>query len=432
MRYRNVYLRKNILYRMEIKRDKYLEKLISHQGNGLVKVITGIRRSGKSYLLFSLFKKHLLAIGISQNHILEFQLDDYANREFRNPDNLYKYVKERLTDNSKYYILLDEVQLLDHFEDVLNGFLRLENVEIYITGSNAKFLSKDIITEFRGRGDQIHVNPLSFGEFYSIKEGSPEKAWREYSIYGGLPPVVLCHGDAEKSELLNRLLCETYLTDIIDRNGVKNDGELEDLLSILASCIGSPTNPNKLSNTFLSEKKVAISPNTIKLYIDYFCDSFLLYKAMRYDIKGRKYIGTPSKYYFSDLGLRNVRLNFRQNEPTHIMENVIFNELLYRGFNVDVGNVVQNIKGKDGTSERKQLEVDFVCNLGDLRIYIQSAYSLPDRKKMEQEQNFLVKIDDSFKKLIVTMDNVSSYINEKGIVIVNLFDFLLNEKLLVA
>ena len=354
--------------------------------------------------------------------------DDYAFKEFRNPDKFYAYVKGRIIDDQPYYILLDEVQMLDEFEDVLNGLLHIPNADVYVTGSNAKFLSKDIITEFRGRGYQIHVSPLSFAEFMSVYEGDREDGWNEYLLYGGLPPVVLLKTEEEKVKLLDSLLAETYIIDVVNRNKIKNDSELNDLFKILASGIGGLTNPQRLSNTFQSVKNVSISPATIKKYIECLSDAFLLESCNRYDVKGRKYIGTPLKYYFSDLGIRNALLGFRQQEKTHLMENAVYNELCARGYSVDVGNVEVNTVDEKGTKVRRMLEVDFVCNRGYKRCYIQSALSLPDREKMQQESASLLRIDDSFMKYVITGDRIKKYQNDDGIVIMNVLDFLLDEQ----
>ena len=411
---------------MEIKRDLYLSKLIRHKHNGMIKVITGIRRCGKSYLLFELFYRHLLECGVDDRHILKIALDDRVNKAFRNPDYLCEYVHNFVQDNEMHYILLDEVQMVEEFEDVLNSFLHIKNADVYVTGSNAKFLSKDIITEFRGRGDQIHIAPLSFSEFISAYGGSREDGWREYINFGGLPKLFEFSSDEDKSNYLKSIFTETYIMDIKDRNNIRNDAEIEELLDILASAIGSFTNPKKLADTFKTVKQTAISPETIKAYLDYFIDSFLVEQAKRYDIKGRKYIGTPYKYYFTDVGLRNARLNFRQVEETHAMENVVYNELKVRGFNVDVGVVEYYAKNAENKSVLNNAEVDFVCNLADKRIYIQVAYALPTLEKIEQEQNSLVRIDDSFKKVIIVKDISRSHYMENGIYLLSLFDFLLD------
>lgn len=413
---------------MVIERNKYLQELGSCRHNGLVKIITGMRRCGKSFLLFRLFRRFLEDNGVANDHIVEMAFDDYAFKEFRNPDKFYAYVKGRIIDDQPYYILLDEVQMLDEFEDVLNGLLHIPNADVYVTGSNAKFLSKDIITEFRGRGYQIHVSPLSFAEFMSVYEGDREDGWNEYLLYGGLPPVVLLKTEEEKVKLLDSLLAETYIIDVVNRNKIKNDSELNDLFKILASGIGGLTNPQRLSNTFQSVKNVSISPATIKKYIECLSDAFLLESCNRYDVKGRKYIGTPLKYYFSDLGIRNALLGFRQQEKTHLMENAVYNELCARGYSVDVGNVEVNTVDEKGTKVRRMLEVDFVCNRGYKRCYIQSALSLPDREKMQQESASLFRIDDSFMKYVITGDRINKYQNDDGIVIMNVLDFLLDEQ----
>lgn len=413
---------------MVIERKKYLQELVSCRHNGLVKIITGMRRCGKSFLLFRLFRRFLEDNGVANDHIVEMAFDDYAFKEFRNPDKFYAYVKGRIIDDQPYYILLDEVQMLDEFEDVLNGLLHIPNADVYVTGSNAKFLSKDIITEFRGRGYQIHVSPLSFAEFMSVYEGDREDGWNEYLLYGGLPPVVLLKTEEEKVKLLDSLLAETYIIDVVNRNKIKNDSELNYLFKILASGIGGLTNPQRLSNTFQSVKNVSISPATIKKYIECLSDAFLLESCNRYDVKGRKYIGTPLKYYFSDLGIRNALLGFRQQEKTHLMENAVYNELCARGYSVDVGNVEVNTVDEKGTKVRRMLEVDFVCNRGYKRCYIQSALSLPDREKMQQESASLLRIDDSFMKYVITGDRIKKYQNDDGIVIMNVLDFLLDEQ----
>lgn len=425
-------------------RPIYLNELIRKQHNGMVKVITGIRRCGKSYLLFNLFYDYLRQQNIDDDHIISMAMDDIENKTYRTPENLYYHIKERILDNRMYYVLLDEVQLVENFEEVLNSLIKRENVDVYVTGSNAKFLSKDIITEFRGRGDQIHVYPLSFSEFWencrakhsgivfpmhfpvSGEFADINSAWQEYITYGGMPGLVAMDNAQDKSNYLKSLFDETYIRDIVDRNKVRNESEMQELLDIIASDIGSLTNPLKIANTFMSEKKVSVHQETIKKYLDYFEDSFLISKAKRYDIKGRKYINTPVKYYFSDVGLRNARLNFRQIEETHLMENIIYNELLLRGYNVDVGVVDQYYTDDDNKRKQKKLEVDFVCNQSSNRLYIQSALSIPDKNKMEQEQTSLIRIKDSFRKIIIVKDGVSHF-NEEGIYIMNLFDFLLNK-----
>ena len=411
---------------MEIRRDIYLNKLISKKQNGLIKVVTGMRRCGKSYLLFNLFKEYLTKEGVAENHIIEIAFDSFENKKYRDPEVLFPYLMEKISDDEMYYVLLDEVQMLDDFESVLNSLGRKQNVDVYVTGSNAKFLSKDIITEFRGRGDEVHMYPLTFGEFMSVYDGDKQEGWRDYVLFGGIPLVLGFETADQKSDFLKSLFEETYISDITGRNNIRNKAELEELLNILSSAIGSLTNPSKLSATFKSVKNKSISKDTIIKYIDYLRDSFLIDSAIRYDIKGKKYINTPSKYYFTDLGLRNARLNFRQVEETHVMENIIFNELKVRGYNVDVGVVVMNEVDKNGKKIRKQLEVDFVCNKGSKRFYIQSAYALPDKEKMEQEQRSLVNTGDGFKKIIITKDAVAPLYNEEGILVMSVYDFLLN------
>ena len=429
---------------MVIQRDFYLEKLIQRKGNGLIKVITGIRRCGKSYLLNNLFYHHLLESGVDAEHIIRFAFDSaddlyligesliQIEKEKRgvDPEKFMAYIRSKVIDNSVYYLLLDEVQMLDCFEAVLNGYLRKENMDVFVTGSNARLLSKDIATEFAGRGDEVHMYPLSFAEFMSVYKGDKYMGLSEYMLYGGIPLVVLRDGAGDKAAALQNLFSEIYLRDICKHNRVKNIGELEDLLNILSSAIGSLTNPEKLKNTFRTAKKSRITSNTIRKYLGYFEDSFLIESAQRYDIKGKAYIETPKKYYFSDLGLRNARINFRQFEQTHSMENVIYNELRMRGYSVDVGVVPIAEKDAEGKVIRKQLEVDFVCNMGSLRYYIQSAFSLPDEAKRTQEIRPFRKIDDSFKKIIITKDIVSPYYDEYGILTVNVYDFLLDAKCL--
>ena len=412
---------------MEIKRDRYLNTLISKEHNGLIKVITGMRRCGKSYLLFTLFKEHLLSDGIDEDHIIEIAFDAFENKKYRNPDVLYPYLKEQIKDDAMYYVLLDEVQLLGEFESILNSLIRMKNVDVYVTGSNARFLSKDVITEFRGRGDEVHMYPLSFAEFMSVYPGTKQDGWNEYMLYGGIPLVLEFTTPDQKIAFLKSLFEETYISDIVGRHNIRNKAELEELLNILSSAIGSLTNPQKLSATFQTVKKKKISNSTIKRYIDYLCDSFLIDSAIRYDVKGKKYIDTPVKYYFTDMGLRNARLNFRQIEETHSMENIIFNELKMRGFNVDVGVIMQYETNEKGTNIRKQLEIDFVCNQGSKRYYIQSAYAIPDQAKMEQEQRSLMLTGDFFKRIIITKDTPAPYYNENGVLIMSVYDFLLNE-----
>ena len=412
---------------MEIKRNRYLNTLISKKHNGLIKVITGMRRCGKSYLLFTLFKEHLLSDGIDEDHIIEIAFDAFENKKHRDPDVLYPYLKEQIKDDAMYYVLLDEVQLLGEFESILNSLIRMKNVDVYVTGSNARFLSKDVITEFRGRGDEVHMYPLSFAEFMSVYPGTKQDGWNEYMLYGGIPLVLEFTTPDQKIAFLKSLFEETYISDIVGRHNIRNKAELEELLNILSSAIGSLTNPQKLSATFQTVKKKKISNSTIKRYIDYLCDSFLIDSAIRYDVKGRKYIDTPVKYYFTDMGLRNARLNFRQIEETHSMENIIFNELKMRDFNVDVGVIMQYETNEKGSNIRKQLEIDFVCNQGSKRYYIQSAYAIPDPAKMEQEQRSLMLTGDFFKRMIITKDTPAPYYNESGVLIMNVYDFLLNE-----
>ena len=412
---------------MEIKRDHYLNTLISKKNNGLIKVITGMRRCGKSYLLFTLFKAHLLSEGVDEEHVIEIAFDAFENKRLRDPDVLYPHLKELIKDGGIYYVLLDEVQLLGEFEAILNSLTRMKNVDVYVTGSNARFLSKDVITEFRGRGDEVHMYPLSFAEFMSVYPGAKQDGWNEYILYGGIPLVLGFVEPDQKIAFLKALFEETYISDIVGRHNIRNKAELEELLNILSSAIGSLTNPEKLSATFRTVKKKKISNATIKRYIDYLCDSFLIDSAMRYDVKGKKYIDTPVKYYFTDIGLRNVRLNFRQIEETHSMENIIFNELKMRGFNVDVGVITQYGTNEKGNSIRRQLEIDFVCNKGSKRYYIQSAYAIPDQAKMEQEQRSLMLTGDFFKRIIITKDTPAPYYNEAGVLIMSVYDFLLNE-----
>jgi predicted AAA+ superfamily ATPase len=427
---------------MEISRDFYLEKLIKRKNNGLIKVVTGIRRCGKSFLLNNLFYHHLLESGVDTDHIIRFAFDSaddlhligesliQMNKEKRgaDPEKFTAYIRAKVANDGMYYLLLDEIQMLDCFEAVLNGYLRKENMDIFVTGSNAKLLSKDIATEFAGRGDEIHMYPLSFSEFMSVYHGDKYAGLSEYMLYGGIPLVVLRDNANDKAAALENLFGEIYIRDICRRNRVRNIGELEDLLNILSSAIGSLTNPEKLKNTFKTAKKSRITSATIQKYLTFFEDSFLIESAQRYDIRGKAYIETPKKYYFSDLGLRNARINFRQFEQTHSMENVIYNELRMRGYHVDVGVVPIAEKDAEGKVTRKQLEVDFVCNLGSSRYYIQSAYSLPDEAKRTQEIRPFRKIDDSFKKIIVTKDVVPPYYDEYGILTLNIYDFLLDPK----
>ena len=409
---------------MDIKRDIYLDKLIARKHNGLIKVITGIRRCGKSYLLFRLFRRHLIECGVTEDHIIEVAFDMRKNASLRDPDALCAYVEEKMSGEGMYYILLDEVQMLSEFESVLNEFGRYENADVYVTGSNSKFLSSDIMTEFRGRGDEIHVYPLSFAEYCSAFPGSVDEAWQEYYTYGGLPLTVSMTTDEQKAEYLTRLFNEVYLKDIVERNGIRHPEELGELINILASSIGSLTNPKKLSNTFKSVKGIKITENTLARYATYLEQAFMIKRAQRYDIKGKRYIDTPSKFYFEDVGLRNARLNFRQIELTHIMENIIYNELRMRGYNVDVG-VVEIREKQAGGYTKKQTEVDFVANLGSKRIYIQSAFAMSDDEKTAQEKRPLDKIGDSFKKIIVVGENIKLRRDEDGIVTMGIRDFLL-------
>ena len=393
----------------------------------MIKIITGMRRCGKSYLLFEIFTSYLESNGIAPDHIIKVDLEDYRNRAMRNPDNLYAYVESRITDGDMYYILLDEVQMLDQFEDVLNGFLRIRNADIYVTGSNAKFLSKDIITEFRGRGFEVKMYPLSFSEYMSAYPGTVQAGLNEYMLYGGLPQILSYPTEEQKVRFLKALFDETYLKDIKERYEIRKDDDLEELINIIASGIGALTNPNKLANTFQSEKKSPLSSDTVKNYIDYLCDSFLIEKSTRYDIKGKRYINSPYKYYFMDLGLRNARINFRQSEKSHLMENMVYNELRIRGFNVDVGVVPVVRRGEDGKQHRSSLEVDFVCNLGSRRYYIQSAYRMESDEKIRQERASLLRVDDSFKKIIVIGEESPITRDEAGITTISIYDFLLKE-----
>lgn len=412
---------------MEIKRDIYLNRLIRREKNGLIKIVTGVRRCGKSYLLFNLFHNYLLDKGVKEDHIIEIALDDRSNKELRDPDNMLKYVKKRIVDRDTYYIILDEVQLLNEFEDVLNSFLHIRNADVYVTGSNSKFLSSDVITEFRGRGDEIRIYPLSFREYSSVYEGSADEAWDDYFTYGGLPLILSRETAEEKAEYLMSLFQKVYLSDIIDRHKVRNQEELDELVDIVASAVGSLTNPLKLANTFKTVKKKTISDKTLKKYMDYLMDAFLVSKAVRYDIKGRKYIGSPSKFYFEDVGLRNARLNFRQMEENHIMENIIYNELRIRGYHVDVGLVEQFGKNSENKTTKKQLEVDFVATKGSERYYLQSAFAMTTPEKQAQEERPLNAIGDSFKKIIIVRDNIKVRRNDMGIVTIGIRNFLLDE-----
>ena len=412
---------------MEIKRDLLLNRLMGLRHNKMIKVITGMRRCGKSYLLFNLFSNALKAEGVDEQHIIKVNLEDRRNKELRDPDKLLKYIDSRFLDDKMHYILLDEVQLVSEFEDVLNSYLQVENADVYVTGSNARFLSKDVITEFRGRGFEVRVHPLSFQELRgSFQEEPIERLWVKYMTFGGLPQVVTMISDKERIAYLKNLFKHTYLKDIKERYDIKLDNDLEELIETLASTVGGLTNPRKLADTFHSVKKSTISQDTIKVYIDYLQDAFIIERALRYDIKGKRYIDTPSKFYFEDLGLRNALLNFRQVEKTHLMENAIYNELRSRGMAVDVGEVIWNTKDEEGKKIRKTLEVDFVCNQGYKRLYIQSAFSIPDDEKREQELQSLKRIDDSFQKIVIVGEHSPRYQNEDGIMFMDIYDFLMN------
>ena len=410
----------------EIKRDYYLEQLIKRTNNGLVKIVTGIRRCGKSYLLRTLFKKHLLENGVDNNHIIEMSFDLFESLEYRDPKVFYPWAIDQIKDEEKYYFLLDEVQMMDEFVSVLNGLADKKNCDVFVTGSNAKFLSRDIATEFGGRGDEVHMYPLSFSEFMTVYNGNQYNGWNDYITYGGIPLVVLAETEEQKMILLDNLFKETYISDIVKRNKIRNIGEMEALLDVLSSAIGSLTNPNKLQKTFKSVNQSKITATTITKYIEYLEDAFLIEEASRYDIKGKFYIGTPVKYYFMDMGLRNSRINYRQMEVTHSMENVIYNELRMRGFSVDVGKLTIVENSKDGKTIKKQLEVDFICNKGSKKYYIQSAYILGTAEKMAQEIRPFLKINDSFKKIVITSDTPKPFYSEEGILMMNVFDFLLN------
>lgn len=413
---------------MEIKRDLLLRQLMDLRHNGMIKVITGMRRSGKSYLLFKLFIDALKAEGVNEEHIIKVNLEDRRNKSLRDPDKLLEYIDSNLKDDKMHYVLLDEVQLVNEFEDVLNSYLQVSNADVYVTGSNARFLSKDVITEFRGRGIELRVHPLSFREVHGARPEEPiDQLWIEYMTYGGLPQVLTMSSDQKKVEYLKGLFKQTYLRDIKERYDIKLDSDLEELISTLASSIGGLTNPRKLADTFRTVKKSNISQETIKTYLDYLQDAFIIERALRYDIKGKHYIDTPSKFYFEDLGLRNALLNFRQVEKTHLMENAIYNELRIRGFSVDVGEVVWNTRDEDGKKIRKNLEVDFVCNQGYKRSYIQSAFSIPDDQKREQELQSLRRIGDSFQKIVIVGDHSPRYQNDEGILFMDIYDFLLDE-----
>lgn len=412
---------------MDIKRDKYLNDLINRMHNGMIKVVTGIRRCGKSYLLFNIFKNYLLEHGVAASHIITIELDQRKNKKYRDPDTILDYIESLIEDDEQYYIMLDEVQMLQEFEEVLNSLLHIRNADIYVTGSNSKFLSKDVITEFRGRGDEIHIYPLTFKEFMEAYDGDMYRGWAEYVVYGGLPLTVTMKTEEQKISYLTNLFKETYLKDIIERHHIEKTQELEDLVNILASAIGSLTNPPKIEATFRSAIQSTISLNTIRQYIEHLEDAFIINKANRYNVKGRKYIGTPLKYYFEDVGLRNARLGFRQVEETHLMENIIYNELRSRGYTVDVGVVEKRGTDENGKEYKNQLEIDFVANLGSKRYYIQSAFSMPTEEKRIQEKASLVNVNDSFKKIIVVKDVMNVTRDEDGITTMSIYDFLLKE-----
>lgn len=407
---------------MIIKRDKYLDELIGWKHTDLIKIVTGLRRCGKSFLLFNLFHQHLLSSGTDESHIIEIALDDISNEALREPFRMLEYVKSKIKDDNQYYLIIDEVQLLGRFVDVLNSFMHIDNVDIYVTGSNSRFLSKDVATEFRGRGIEIHIYPLSFAELYQARGGDKYALWKSYYTYGGLPYLASLNDNARKAEYLSSLNQTLYLKDIVERNKIANEDEFSELMNLMASSIGLPCNPNKIANTFKSVKKVSLASQTIAKYLSFMEDAFIVEKSVRYDIKGRKYIGTLSKYYFQDVGLRNALLNFRQVEETHLMENVIYNELRRCGYSVDVGMIEVR-----SATQRKQLEVDFVANKGDKRYYIQSAFALPDEQKREQELASLKKINDSFKKIIITRDDIAPYHDDNGVLIIGLMDFLLRD-----
>ena len=412
---------------MDIKRDKYLNDLVNRMHNGMIKVVTGIRRCGKSYLLFNIFKNYLLEQGVPVSHIITIELDQRKNKKYRDPDAILDYIESLIEDDEQYYIMLDEVQMLQEFEEVLNSLLHIRNADIYVTGSNSKFLSEDVITEFRGRGDEIHIYPLTFKEFMEAYDGDMYRGWAEYVVYGGLPLTVTMKTEEQKINYLTNLFKETYLKDIIERHHIEKTQELEDLVNILASAIGSLTNPPKIEATFKSAIRSTISLNTIRQYIEYLEDAFIINKANRYNIKGRKYIGTPLKYYFEDVGLRNARLGFRQVKETHLMENIIYNELRSRGYSVDVGVVEKRGTDENGKEYKNQLEIDFVANLGSKRYYIQSAFSMPTEEKRIQEKASLVNVNDSFKKIIVVKDVINVTRDEDGITTMSIYDFLLKE-----
>ena len=411
----------------EVSRTDYIDWLDRKQGNGLIKIVTGVRRCGKSYLLFTLFRRHLLEKGVQDDHIVALALDDYDNRQYLDADELYKYVRSKVNDGEHYYILLDEIQLVKGFEAVLNGFLHWKSVDVYVTGSNSRFLSSDIVTEFRGRGDEIRVYPFSFEEVYSIYEGEKQRVWPAYCRYGGMPLVWSSERNDDREQYLKNLFEQVYLADIIGRYDLRGKAEIGDLVNILASSVGSLTNPLRLTNTFKSELGKVISQNTVNAYIEYLVDSFLVSRANRYDVKGLKYISSPLKYYFTDIGLRNARINFRQQDESHIMENIIYNELLRRRYSVDVGSVTTNAKNAEGKMVRKNLEVDFIANKGDKRYYIQSALELSTEEKWKQEEQSLLSISDSFKKIVIQRQMIEPWYNNHGVLCISVEDFLLNQ-----
>lgn len=412
---------------MEIRRDKYLDDLKNRMHNGMIKVITGIRRCGKSYLVFKLFKNYLIQSGIPESNIIEIALDERKNKEYRDPDAILEYIEEQIADKGDYYLLIDEVQLLNDFEEVLNSLLHKSNLDIYVTGSNSKFLSKDIITEFRGRGDEIHIFPLTFKEFMQVYPEDRYRGFADYLMYGGLPLTITMKTEEQKVKYLTTLFEETYIKDIRDRNRIDKLQELNDLINVLASAVGSLTNPSKIQATFKSQIHSDISVNTVSQYIEFLEDAFLINAANRFDVKGRKYIGTPLKYYFEDVGLRNARLGFRQNEETHLMENIIYNELRARGYQVDVGVVPVRKIDEDGKRVRTQLEIDFIATMGSKKYYLQSAFSMPDEAKVMQEKASLINVNDSFKKLIIVNDLLNIRRDDDGITTMNVYDFLLND-----
>lgn len=418
----------NKLRRMEIKRDLYLKQLIAGQRNGLIKIVTGVRRCGKSYLLFKLFRDYLIQEGMDEEHIIDVALDDRSNKELRDPDVILKYIKDRIKDNNLHYVLLDEVQLIPEFTDVLNSLLHVRNADVYVTGSNSHFLSSDVVTEFRGRGDEIRLYPLSFAEYCQGYEGDKQSAWKDYYTYGGLPLILSLDTEKKKEDYLTNLYESVYLVDVLERNKVKNRAEFDELVRIIASSIGSPCNPTKLSNTFKSVKNVEIHHMTISRYLKFLEDAFLIEKAIRYDIKGKKYINTMSKYYFTDVGVRNALLGLRQQEENHIMENIIYNELRSRGYRVDIGMVERRESNKNGQYVRKQLEVDFVVNQGSKRYYVQSAFAIPTKEKQDQELASLIQINDSFKKLVIVKEDIKPKRDEHGITTMGIMDFLLDPK----